>query len=330
MDTPQADAYQHPETARRMAAAALLFLDGLDGSQRAKTVLDFADEKERTNWHYIPRDRPGLPLKEMDEGQRALALALVDTGLGPLGRQKVRTIIGLENVLAETEGPGRRFPRDPGLYYLSVFGQPGTDTVWGWRFEGHHISLNNTVAGGLLVGGVPIFLGSNPAQVRHGELEGLRALREEEDLGRQLLSELDGEQRRQAIVNAEAPPDIITQNAPFVTDQVRPEGLKGADMNAGQLQLLQAIVETYVRRLPEEVADAELQRVVAAGWAQAAFAWAGVAERGGPHYYRVQGAAYVAEYDNTQNDANHIHAVWRDLSNDFGVDMLKRHYDREH
>jgi hypothetical protein len=330
MTTDAIGTYQHPETAQRMGTAAQAFLGSLDATRRAKASLDFADEKERTDWHYIPRDRPGLPIKEMDATQRQLAHALVETGLGPLGRQKVKTIMGLESVLADLEGPDGRFLRDPELYYLSIFGQPGDEGPWGWRFEGHHISLNNTVAGGRLVGGMPVFLGSNPAQVRHGDLNGLRALREEEDLGRQLLFELDGEQQRLAIVNPEAPPDIITQNAPFVTDQVKAEGLRARDMNYGQRQLLRAIVETYLRRLPEEISESELARLDAGDWQDTAFAWAGQPERGGPHYYRVQGADFVAEYDNTQNDANHIHAVWRDLRNDFGADMLRRHYSQDH
>lgn len=318
------------QTPRRMAAAATAFLDTLDAPQRQKAALDFADEAERTNWHYVPRPRQGLPIKEMDADQRRLALALVDTGLGPEARRTLRTIMGLEDVLAQVEGPGRRFPRDPELYYLSVFGDPSGQQPWGWRFEGHHISLNNTLVGDCHVAGMPVFFGSNPAQVRHGELEGLRALRQEEDLGRQLLFELDGEQQRQAIVNAEAPPDIITQNAPYVTDQVAPEGLRAADMNAGQRQLLDALIATYVRRLPEELAEAELARIEAEDRQEVRFAWAGARERGGPHYYRVQGPSYLAEYDNTQNDANHIHAVWRDLGNDFGADILRRHYKQDH
>ena len=227
------------------------------------------------------------------------------------------------------EGAGRRFQRDPELYYVSIFGEPGGDAPWGWRFEGHHVSLNHTIVEGRL-GTTPLFFGSNPAEVRHGEQTGLRALREEEDLGRQLLHELDGEQKAVAIVSAEAPRDILTTNVPHVRGEVEPEGLGSADMSAAQRQILDALIEVYVRRLPEAVAEAEWARLGAAYLRAAHFAWAGAEERGGPHYYRVQGPSFLAEYDNTQNDANHIHAVWRDLNNDFGEDLLKLHYRQNH
>ncbi len=318
------------ETVQRMAEAAGNFLAGLDAAGRQKAVIDFADSAEREDWHYIPRDRAGLPLKEMDGKARELARALVATGVSAQGYEKVSTIISLEPVLAELEGEGRRFVRDPELYYVSVFGEPGTDAPWGWRFEGHHISLNFTLVEGRMLGSTPLFFGSNPAEVRHGESEGLRALKEEEDLGRALLHELDGEQRAVAIVSAEAPKDILTTNTPYVRGEVEPEGLGSADMSAAQRALLHDLVEVYVRRLPEALAEAEWARLGSEDLQAARFAWAGSGERGGPHYYRVQGSSFLAEYDNTQNDANHIHAVWRDLNNDFGEDVLRQHYRQDH
>lgn len=317
-------------TVQRMAEAAGNFLASLDAAGRQKTVIDFADSAERENWHYVPRARVGLPLKEMDEHQRALAHALVATGVSASGYEKVSTIIALEPILAELEGAGRRFQRDPELYYVSIFGEPGGDAPWGWRFEGHHVSLNHTIVEGRMLGSTPLFFGSNPAEVRHGEQTGLRALRAEEDLGRQLLRELDGEQKAVAVVSAEAPRDILTTNAPHVRDEIAPKGLGRADMSAAQCQILDALIEVYVQRLPEAVAAAEWTRLKAADLQAAHFAWAGAEERGGPHYYRVQGPSFLAEYDNTQNDANHIHAVWRDLHNDFGEDLLRRHYRQSH
>ena len=317
-------------TVQRMAEAAGNLLASLDAASRQKAVLDFADRAERENWHYVPRKRAGLPLKEMDEHQRALAHALVATGVSASGYEKVSTIISLEPILAELEGVGRRFQRDPERYYVSIFGEPGGDAPWGWRFEGHHVSLNHTVVEGRMLGSTPLFFGSNPAEVRHGAQTGLRALREEEDLGRQLLRELDGEQKAVAVVSAEAPGDILTTNAPHVRDEIAPKGLGRADMSAAQGQVLDALIEVYVQRLPEAVAEAEWTRLKAADLPAAHFAWAGAEERGGPHYYRVQGPSFLAEYDNTQNDANHIHAVWRDLHNDFGEDLLRRHYRQSH
>lgn len=317
-------------TVQRMAEAAGNLLASLEAAGRQKAAIDFADSAERENWHYVPRERAGLPLKEMDEHQRALALALVATGVSASGYEKVSTIISLEPILAELEGAGRRFQRDPERYYVSIFGAPGGDAPWGWRFEGHHVSLNHTVVEGRMLGSTPLFFGSNPAEVRHGEQTGLRALREEEDLGRQLLRELDGEQKAVAVVGAEAPGDILTTNAPHVRDEIAPKGLGRAEMSAAQGQVLDALIEVYVQRLPEAVAEAEWARLKAADLPAAHFAWAGAEERGGPHYYRVQGPSFLAEYDNTQNDANHIHAVWRDLHNDFGEDLLRRHYRQSH
>jgi len=317
------------DTVGRMAEAASNFVAGLDTAGKQKAVLDFADTTERENWHYVPRDRAGLPLKEMDGKQRELAHALVATGVSAEGYQKLSTIMSLEPILAELEGEGRRFPRDPELYYVSVFGEPGIHAPWGWRFEGHHISLNYTLVEGRMLGPTPLFFGSNPGEVRHGERTGLRALEEEEELGRQLLHSLDGEQKAVAIVDAEAPGDILTTNIPYVRGEVQPDGLGSSDMSASQRDILHALVETYIKRLPETVARAEWARL-AADINAACFAWAGAEERGGPHYYRVMGSSFLAEYDNTQNDANHIHAVWRDLSNDFGEDILRRHYREGH
>ena len=316
------------DIAGRMAAAAEALLVTLDDGQKGRICLDFADGTERTNWHYIPRERAGLSLQQMRPEQQQLALALMATGLSSAGQKKAATIMRLEPILASIEGPDRSHPRDPELYYLSIFGDL-TGSTWGWRFEGHHISLNNTIVQGELAA-APLFFGSNPAHVRHGEYEALRALKEEEDLGRDLLSQLDGEQKRIAIVATEAPSDILTTNVVRVGDEAPAAGLSAAAMTDSQRQLLEALVQIYVGRLPEAMAQAELARLQATDLATAQFAWAGAEERGGPHYYRVQSASFLAEYDNTQNDANHVHAVWRDLTNDFGEDLLRRHYLQSH
>ncbi len=322
--------YQEADTAKRMAEAAAAFLDSLYEDQRARAVMDFGDEAEREDWHFVPRARNGLAFKEMDGRQRELAHALIGTGLSELAHARARTIIDLEEVLGEIEGSDRKFKRDPGLYYVSVFGTPGDTSAWGWRFEGHHISLNYTLVEGCMVAPTPVFFGANPAQVRHGEMEGLRALKEEEDLARELLNALDGEQKDQAVILAQAPADILTRDLPYVRGQVVAEGLPGREMNPGQRELMQALVEVYIRRLPEEVAEVERGKLERADLLALYFAWAGGEERGQGHYYRVQGPVFMAEYDNTQNDANHIHTVWRDLHNDFGEDLLRHHYRQEH
>ena len=322
-------AIEHADSARLMAAAATVLLDSLDAAQQSRIRMDFADHGERTNWHYVPRPRPGLPLKEMDEDQRARARRLVGSGLSEAASAKVETIVALETILGALEGAGGTHRRDPELYFVSIFGDIG-GACWGWRFEGHHVSLNNTIVDNRWIATTPLFFGSNPAQVRHGQQQGLRALAAEEDLARELLFDLDGEQRRQAIISAEAPDDILTRNSPYVRGQVRAEGLAAADMNEAQRHRLRALVEVYVQRLPAPLAAAEIGNLDEAGFGTTHFAWAGGRERGQGHYYRVQGADFLAEYDNTQNDANHIHTVWRNLTNDFGEDLLKSHYRHNH
>jgi hypothetical protein len=322
--------YTQIDTAHRMAEAATAFLAALRPDQVAKAQMPFDDEAARRDWHYIPRDRLGLALKEMEAHQRDKAFALLDTGLGEQARTKARTIISLESILAEVEGPKRRFPRDPELYDLVIFGLPGGEATWSWRFEGHHISVNYTIANGCLVAPTPIFFGANPAQVRHGERQGLRALKEEEDLARDLLVSLDGEQKKVAIISAEAPADILTRNVSRVGDEVHIAGLQLGDMTALQRDLATILIDVYVTRLPQSVAGAQRKKLKSTSLDTVAFAWAGGINRGEGHYYRLLGSTFLAEYDCTQNEANHIHAVWRDLTNDFGDDILKRHYRKSH
>ena len=324
------DSTQLRKAAKRMAESATRFVDSLTPLQRAVAVLEFDDDAERTNWHYIPRPRCGLGIVEMDESQRHLALDLVATGLSTAAHGRVRTIMELETILGEIEGAEGKHVRDPQLYYVSLFGDVGDDAPWGWRFEGHHLSLNNTIVDGCLASAAPNFLGANPAEVRHGEQTGLRALKAEEDIARGLLSDLDGDQQRVAIVSDRAPDDITTRNAPYVRETLEPPGLAGDDMSTSQQQTLRELIAVYVERLPEALAESEIDRLEKALMANVHFAWAGAVDRGRGHYYRLQGPTFLAEYDNTQNDANHIHAVWHDLTRNFGEDLLRSHYQSSH
>jgi hypothetical protein len=320
------------DTIKRMTDAAGQFLAALSADQKTTAVLDFEDETERRNWHYTPVDRQGLMLKQMDAVQVDLAHRLLATGLSGGGVHNAKSIIALEPILGEIEGGASKWKRDPARYYVSVFGTPGDDGRWGWRFEGHHISVNYTIVNGELIGPTPVFFGSNPARVLHGEMEGVRALRDEEDVARDLLGSLDGDQKKVAIVSDEAPSDILTKNVPTMGNELsqEPDGLGGADMTSAQLVTVQDLIEVYVRRLPDVVAEQELARVRTVDASDIRFAWAGSEERGAGHYYRVLAPIFLAEYDCTQNDANHIHAVWRNPSNDFGADILQRHYDQSH
>lgn len=315
-------------TAQEMALAAGTFLASLTPGQRTQVLFPVEDD-ERKNWHYIPRDRRGLPFKEMDGGQQKLAHALLLSGLSRRGYTKAVTIMSLEKVLGELEGTSRRHPRDPDLYYVTLFGTPSDDKPWGWRLEGHHVSLNFLLVNGQEIASAPNFLGCNPARVPQGALAGLRVLAAEEDLARRLLATLDAPQRGHVLLSAEAPADILTRAEHDVKPDA-PAGLAARDMTREQAQLLMTLVSEYAGRMPEAVASARLTRIEKDGQAHIHFAWAGSDVPGGPHYYRLQAPSFLVEYDNTQNDANHIHSVWRDLVGDWGDDLLAGHYATAH
>ena len=307
-----------------MAAAANKFLDSLTPEQREKATFDFKNE-ERSNWYFIPKVRQGLTLKSMTPAQRQLAHALFRTGLSAHGYEKATNIMSLEPVLKELEGARGTMVRDGELYYFSIFGKPEATGTWGWRVEGHHLSANFTVVKGELFSGTPSFLGTNPAEVRQGPRKGLRVLAEDEDLGRALVKSLNDEQRKTVIFDTKAPAEVITKNNRKVMP-LETTGLPGSKLTKEQSAQLMNLVKTYVNRLRGDLAEADFKKIEKAGWDKVYFAWAGGTEKGDPHYYRVQGPTFLIEYDNTQNDANHIHAVWRDFDNDFGEDLLRKHY----
>ena len=319
-------AYHRLKPSSLMAEAANRFLAALTPEQRAKATFAF-EESERQNWHFVPIERKGLALREMTSAQKHLATALLSAGLSQQGFFKAETIMSLEDVLRLIEhGTGPE--RDPEKYFVSIFGTPSAEGTWGYRVEGHHLSQNYTVVGGH-VAGAPSFFGANPAEVREGPRKGLRALGAEEDLGRAVIQALDPAQRKAAIVDALAYKDIITFDSRQAALKGRPSGLAASKMNAQQFDLLMALVEEYARNMPDQIAEAREEQIKKAG-KEIYFAWAGGVEKGEPHYYRVQTAAFLIEYDDTQNDANHIHAVWRDFNGDFGLDLLKLHYQASH
>lgn len=316
-----------PAVADSMAEAATALLSSLGADARTKATFAF-DDANRFDFHFIPRARKGLPLKEMNADQRQKAHALVKTGLSMRGHTTLSTIIDLENVLHAIEPPRtgpNAFVRDPELYYVSIFGTPSAKQPWGWRFEGHHASINFTVAGSRPVAWSPNFFGANPAVVRDGPKQGTRALRAEEDAGRALMVALDASQRTKATIAAEAPRDIVTMNSAEVT-ALAPPGIAFRELTAAQKRLFEALLDVYLGRVVDEVGKERFARIEKAGLDSLTFGWAGTLEVGGPHYYRVQGPTFLIEYDNTQNNANHIHSVWRDFNGDFGRDILREHY----
>jgi hypothetical protein len=315
------------DAVEEMTQSAGNFLKALTPEQRAKTVFEFAD-KERFNWHFVPMARKGLSFKEMTPEQRLLAHALLSNGLSHRGYNKAVSIMSLETVLKELEG-GKGPVRDPELFFLTIFGEPGEKKPWGWRVEGHHLSLNFTTAKEQEAPALtPSFFGSNPGEVKSGPRAGMRILSQEEDLARQLVKSLNDEQRKIAIILQKAPADIF--NVPGRSDFTKAEGLPHSQMAAGQKELLVKLIQEYIGRSRPEFAAHDWEKIQKAGLDKIHFAWAGGIEPGEGHYYRVQGETFVLEYDNTQNNANHVHTLWRDFENDFGRDLLKEHYKHGH
>jgi hypothetical protein len=318
---------QPTNSAAHITTAAESFLSVLTPEQTAKAVMAFSDDY-RTDWHFTPRARKGVAMKELDAAQRQMANVLVAAGLSREGFLKAAGIISLEPVLAVVE-QGRGPVRDAELYYLTLFGKPSAEAPWGWRFEGHHISLNYTLVKGQHLASTPSFFGANPAEVLHGPRKGFRALAAEEDLARELVKSLDDKQRAQAIVSETAPSDILSSNSRKV-EPIKPAGLQASKLGQKQADTLMKLLTHYAASMPAEIAAARMDRLRAAGLGNIFFAWAGGLEPRTGHYYRVQSPTFLIEYDDTQNDANHIHSVWRDFNGDFGADLLAMHYQQGH
>jgi hypothetical protein len=262
-------------------------------------------------------------LKAMSVEQRARAHDLLSAGLSQRGYLTAIAIMDLESILGAIES-SRPFDRDPEQYFFSVFGTPSSDGAWGWRVEGHHVSLHFTVVDTSVVAGSPYFFGSNPAQVHSGPKGGLRVLREREDAARALVTALDQSQRAAAIIDDVAPSDILTETELNI-DPILPVGVRAKELNVDQRALLMRVITAYTSVMADDIAAERISEIRDAGIGEIGFAWAGPIERGKQHYYRVQGPTFLIEYDNTQNNGNHVHSVWRDFTGDFGLDLLREH-----
>ena len=315
-----------PAAAARMYQAAGAFLNSLSSEQRRAACFAFEDA-ERYDWHYVPRRRSGLALKDMTAEQQAQAQTFLKTGLSQNGYWKSTTIMKLETVLHEIESFD--MGRDPEKYFFSIFGLPSEKGTWGWRVEGHHLSLNFTIVNGRLLASAPRFLGANPAKVPIGKLSGLRTLAAEEDLARKLLDSLNPEQKQKAVFREQAYGDIVTGNEEMISPLKR-VGIAAAALDGAQMDILIRLIDEYVSALTPEIARQRTEAVRGSNLPQIHFGWAGALEPGRPHYYRIQGSAFLIEYDNVQNGANHIHSVWRDFAGDFGRDLLRDHYRSAH
>ncbi len=360
--------------ASQMAEVVGELLDSMTPDQRESATWPFPSNDERMLWFYTPTNHGGLPLTDMSSPQHRIVQRLLASALSEAGYNTAAIILGQENILDRVEGFGVDFGRDRGrdplLYWIAVFGEPGMDT-WGWRFGGHHVSLHFTISNGRVVSSTPCFMGADPASVPllgphlHRPLGGV------EDLGRELVHSLDDSQLGAALGSPAAPSDIVGSNRSELTEgdealplpliwrgrfeaqmeealnrmqentdaalgitaelstamafTTNPKGLAAKDMNASQREVLKELLGTYVGRIHDDLADQEMAKVNA-GFDGLHFLWAGGTEVGVPHYYRVQGGRLLAEYDNAQRQGNHVHTVWRDLSNDFGGDPLAQHY----
>lgn len=307
-----------------MTVSAAELLGSLNAEQRQAAALPF-DSGERENFHYVPLVRQGALYKDMNARQRANTLQLLHTALSNSGSMKAVSIMELEAVLAELENNPVR--RDPELYWIAIFGTPGK-LPWGWRFEGHHLSVNQTLTKHG-ISGTPLFMGANPGRVPSGAKAGLRVLGESEDRGRKFLRSLSAEQQKQAIISSRAIYEIETGQTSLV-EPLDDEGIPYPALDETQQRSLVFLVRHYLDRHEHEISEAARQRIEDHGWDNLVFAWAGPTEVGEGHYYRIQGPTFVIEYANTQNDANHHHTVFRDFANDFGRDVLREHYRHSH
>ncbi len=313
-----------------LSTAANKVLNSLNENQRAKACFDF-DNKERTHWIYVPSVRLGLPIKELSESQQKLVQELLAASLSPVGKNKVLGVMLLEEYLRVKEQGKGQFVRDPGLYYLSFFGIPTANGTWGWRWEGHHCSQNFTIVDGKLIGATPSFIGANPGKINDDKStdNGFELLAFEDLKGRELARSLTPEQFKKAQIKGETPKDVVTKNTSKLSPTL-PKGISLKDLSPAQKKILGQIIVEYVGRARPDFAIQEMKEISTTPEDQIYFGWSGGLEVGQGHYYCVQGPTFLLELDNTQNNANHVHTVWRDLKKDFGYDVLAEHLNTAH
>ena len=260
--------------AEGMSRAASAFLASLTEDQRAAATFEFTGD-ERTRFHFIPVEmfeRRGVMIADMTPTQRERAHDLLEAGLSQQGYLTTTQVMELEDVLLALEGGGR-FARDRDEYLFSIFGTPGADE-WAWRFEGHHISLHFTIAGGTVAVMTPAFLGANPAEVREGPQAGRRVLGDREDAGRALVRALDPSQRGRAIIHVDAPRDILT-GADLDIERFGDEGVSVADLGAAQRRMLFELIDVYLSLMSDDIAEQRRSRLLADDTDSIRFAWAG-------------------------------------------------------
>lgn len=315
--------------AQNLTDQAQTFLNSLDANQKSKAQYAF-DDQERFNFHFVPRSRNGISLRSLNSAQRDAAFALLKASLSEQGFKKATAIIELENILREVEGrsPSDTY-RDPLNYYFTIFGTPSNSKPWGWRLEGHHITLNFSSINAAIESSTPSFFGSNPAIVPSGAEKGKQILKEETEFGFSLVNSLSGDQLSKARFSETAPHEIITGNDRRATELL-PMGILYTEMDESQKKQFLKLLDVYVKNYAFGFSSRLMDKIKNAGIENLSFAWAGSLKPGAGHYYRIQGPMLLIEYDNTQNNANHVHTIVRDLTNDFAEDILREHYEKEH
>lgn len=300
------------------------FLKSLNREQLKIALMPFGD-KGKQDWHYLPATmypRAGIALNQLNPEQKQLLFELLHSSLSETGYTKTKQIISLENVLAENTG--NKVTRDPEKYYAAFYGDPEKESLWSWSFQGHHISLNFTIKNGE-ISIAPRFLGANPATVLEGSRKGERTLAVEEDLGLELIKSCSAEQKKKAIFQQNAFSDIVTTNSAEVVP-LQPVGIKMKELDASQQSILLHLIDEYLATMPKDLASKRLEKLKKEETGEIRFGWVGVLESMKGHYYRIQGKTFLIEFDKTQDNANHIHSVWRDFDGDFGRDMIREHY----
>ncbi|MCK0147558.1 DUF3500 domain-containing protein [Arenibacter sp. F26102] len=320
--------------AQNVLQKANTFINSLSEEIKSKTLFDLEDS-ERFNMNYVPIPRAGATFHDFNETQKKAALDLLRASLSEEGFRKSQEIMELEKVLRIIENddddkmPDGRPRRDPLNYHFCIFGNPSKDQPWGWRFEGHHLSLNFTSTDGIISSSTPTFFGTNPGIVRSTEYKGKEVLKKEAELGFSLLHSMTPEQLKTVVFTEVAPHDIITTTKRKV-EQLESLGIAYRDLTNNQKKTFMELLNLYMNNYELEFANGFRDKINKSGIDNLTFAWAGSLEPGKGHYFRIHGPTLLIEYDNTQNNANHVHTVVRDLTNDYGEDVLKAHYEKEH
>lgn len=309
-----------------MRQAVLAWHSTLGPELTRQAIFEFAGPV-RTDWHFVPKDRLGVNWHDMNLEQRRAAHHLLRIALSSQGYFKALAIMSLDEDLRRLEAsrPNVQRVRDPEHYWFALFGDPSSDEPWGWRIEGHHLSLNFSSVTGQVVSVTPAFFGTNPAELRDGPRAGLRVLGTEEDLARELITSCTPAQLKTAMIAETAPGDVIALPGVEINFG-EPEGLSAEEMTDAQQALLRNLLDEIIGNFNAELRERALDELEDAGFDKLHFAWAGSVEVGKGHYFRIHGPTLVIEYDNTQNNANHAHLVWHSPDNNFGADYLQRHY----